>query len=472
MTEKQNFPRRSAVAVALFTLFLSGCATFSADGGLDNVSSLTNERTGQSVKLSKPTADANTPSDAVKALLEKPLTPDTAVQIALQNNKGLQVSLAELGVAEADLVQASRMRNPSFSFGRMRGGEDVEIERSVMFDLIGIVTMPIRSRIEGRRFEQAKLQAASQAVQLAADTRQAYFNAVAAQQNVKYMEQVQEAANAGAELSQRLARVGNVSKLDQAREQVFYADATAQVARARHNATAAREQLTRLLGLWGANIAFKLPDRLPDLPKAPRDIANIEQLAMEQRLDVQMAKRDAHATASALGLTKATRFINVLDAGYTNMSETGAPRANGYEIELELPLFDWSGARTARAEAMYMQSVHRTADLAIRARSQVREAYSAYRTTYDLARHYQNEVVPLRKKISDEVLLRYNGMLASVFELLTDARDQVSSVNTAIEAQRDFWIAETALQAAINGTGGSNVEIRSAAPAEAGGAEH
>jgi outer membrane protein TolC len=364
------------------------------------------------------------------------------------------------------------MRNPSFSFGRMRGGDDVEIERSVMFDLIGIVTMPIRSRIEGRRFEQAKLQAASQAVQLAADTRRACFNAVAAQQAVKYMEQVQEAADAGAELSQRLAKVGNVSKLDQAREQVFYADATAQVARARHNATAAREQLTRLLGLWGGNTAFKLPERLPDLPKAPRDIANVEQLAMEQRLDVQMAKRDAHATASALGLTKATRFINVLDAGYTNKSETGAPRANGYEIELELPLFDWSGARTARAEAMYMQSVHRTADLAIRARSQVREAYSAYRTTYDLARHYQNEVVPLRKKISDEVLLRYNGMLASVFELLTDARDQVSSVNAAIEAQRDFWIAETALQAAINGTGGSSVEIRSAARAEAGGAEH
>ncbi|RJF99992.1 TolC family protein [Noviherbaspirillum saxi] len=433
---------------------------------------MTKDRTGQAVQISKPTAEVNITSDAVTALLAKPLTPDTAVQIALQNNKGFQASLAELGVAEADLVQAGRLRNPSFSFGRMRGGEDVEIERSVMFDLIGLLTIPIRSGIEQRRFEQAKLQTASQAVQLAADTRRAYFNAVAAQQTAQYMEQVQAAADAGDELARRLAKVGNYSKLDQARQQVFYADATAQVARARHNATAAREQLTRLLGLWGANTAFKLPERLPDLPKAPNDIANVEQLAMSQRLDVQMAKYDAHATASALGLTKATRFINVLDAGYTNKSETGAPRANGYEIELELPIFDWSGARTAKAEALYMQSVHRTADLAVRARSQVREAYSGYRTTYDLAKHYQSEVVPLRKKISDEVLLRYNGMLASVFELLTDARDQVSSVNAAIEAQRDFWIAETDLQAAINGTGGSNVQIRSAAPAAAGAAEH
>lgn len=472
MSKRTYLPSRGAVATGFLTLFLTGCATFSSDGGLDSVNALATERTGQNVQLTKPTANATATSETVNQLLAKPLTPDAAVQIALLNNKRLQASLAELGVAEADLVQAGRLRNPSFSFGRSRGGDDVEIERSVMFDLIGLLTLPVRSGIEQRRFEQAKLLAASQAVQLAADTRRAYFNAVAAQQTALYMEQVQSAAEAGAELSQQLAKVGNLSKLDQAREQVFYADATAQVARARHNAVAAKEQLTRNLGLWGANTSYKLPDRLPDLPKEPREMANVEQLAMQQRLDVQMAKSDAGATARALGLTKATRFINVLEAGYTNTSETGEPRKNGYEIELELPIFDWSGARLARAEAMYMQAVNRTADMAVRARSQVREAYSAYRTTYDLAKHYQSNVVPLRKTISDEVLLRYNGMLASVFELLADARDQVSSVNAAIEAQRDFWIAETDLQAAINGTGGGSVEIRSTAPAASAAAEH
>jgi outer membrane protein TolC len=173
-----------------------------------------------------------------------------------------------------------------------------------------------------------------------------------------------------------------------------------------------------------------------------------------------MAKHDAQATASALGLSKSTRFINVLEAGYANKSQTGQPRQNGYEIALELPLFDWGSARTAKAEALYMQSVHRTADVAVRARSEVREAYSAYRTSYDVAKHYRDEVVPLRKKISDEVLLRYNGMLTGVFELLADAREQVGSVNASIEAQRDFWLAETDLQAAINGSGGSVASMR------------
>jgi outer membrane protein TolC len=338
-----------------------------------------------------------------------------------------------------------------------------------MFDFVGLLTLPARSNIESRRFEQAKLQVAGQAVQLAADTRKAYFNAVAARQSVQYAEQVVTAAEASAELAQRMSKVGNWSRLDQAREQAFYADATTQLARARHNATAAREQLTRLLGLWGSTVGYTLPDRLPDLPKAPNEAADIESRAMSQRLDVQMAKRSTEATASALGLTRATGVINVFEAGYANKSQTGLPRENGYEISLELPLFDWGGARIARAEATYMQAVHRTADTAIRARSEVREAYSAYRTGYDVAKHYRDEIVPLRKRISDEVLLRYNGMLASVFELLSDARDQVNSVNRAIEAQRDFWIAETRLQAAINGSGadGGSTQMRDQASGEA-----
>jgi len=141
----------------------------------------------------------------------------------------------------------------------------------------------------------------------------------------------------------------------------------------------------------------------------------------------------------------------VLEAGYANKSQTGEPRKNGYEIELELPLFDFGSTRAARAEATYMQAVHRTAEVAVNARSEVRESYSAYRSAYELARHYRDEVVPLRKRISDENMLRYNGMLASVFELLADARDQVGSVTAAIEALRDHWVAETNLRSVLTG---------------------
>ncbi|MDO8299986.1 TolC family protein [Lacisediminimonas sp.] len=459
------------LAAALSLVFLSGCASFSADGGISGVSDLTQARTGQKL-VRQDGATATEASATTDALLAKPLTADGAVAVALLNNRALQGALAELGVAEADLVQAGRMRNPGFSFGRSHNGSDVEIERSIFFDLAGLLTIPMRSGIERRRFESAQLITAGNAVNLAADVRRAYFNAIAARQVAHYFEQVVEAAAAGAELGKRLARVGNWSKLDEAREQVFHAEALAQFARARQNDVAAREQLTRLMGLWGERVAFTLPERLPDLPKAPAQGDNAEAQAMTQRLDIQVAKKESEATAAALGLTRATAFVNVLDFGYKNKSETGKSRSNGYEVELVLPIFDWGTARKAKAEALYMQALHRTADTAIRARSQVRESYAAYRTTYDVARHYRDQVVPLRKRISDEVLLRYNGMLSSTFELLADARDQVNAVSAAIEAQRDFWIAEIDLQAAINGSGSTGTAMRTrtaAASASAAG---
>ncbi|MFD2365663.1 TolC family protein [Pseudoduganella sp. GCM10020061] len=464
---KQYFLRLRPVVLGVAALALAGCTTFSRDGGLDAVSAMTAERTGQPIQLAKPGSAPATTAGTVSELLAKPLSAEGAVQVALLNNPGLQASFSQLGIAEADLVQAGWMSNPSFSFGRSSGPHAVEIERAIMFDIVGLLTLPMRSKIEASRFESAKLRAAAEAVRLATDTRKAYFNAVSAQQAALYAEQVHTAAEASAELAKRMAKVGNLSKLDQAREQAFYSDATAQLARSRHNATAAREQLARLLGVWGEQTKFQLPDRLPDLPQQPAAAERLEARAMQQRLDVQMAKREAALTANALGLSKTTRFINVLHGGYVNRSVTGEEREDGYEIELELPLFDWGGARVARAEAIYMQAVSRTADTAIRARSQVREAYSAYRTTYDVARHYRDEVVPLRKQISDEMLLRYNGMLISTFELLSDARAQIGAVNASIEAQRDFWIAETELQAAINGTGGASMQMNAQAAGDA-----
>ncbi len=435
--------------IAAASLLLAGCASFSPDGGFGKVLQLTQERTGQGVALQRSQEDAQTAQNRVAELLQAALTADAAVEVALLNNRGLQAKFSELGIAESELVRAGRLKNPSLSFGRMSGGGGVEIERAVLFDILGLLTMPMAKEVGQQRFEQAQYQAAYDAVSLAADVRRAYFDAVAAQELAKFYEQVKETADVSNELAKRMLQAGNFNKLAQMREQAFYADATAQLARAQHQAAAQREKLIRLLGLYGEQLNFRLPQRLPELPKQVLEPQNAEQTAMDKRLDVQMAKRAAEATAKSLHLTNATRMVNVLDVAYKNKSESGAPRANGYEIELELPLFDFGSTRAARAQATYMQAVNRTAEVAVNARSEVREAYSAYRTAYDLAQHYRDEVVPLRKRISEENLLRYNGMLIGVFELLADAREQVAGVTGYVQALRDFWVAETNLQTAL-----------------------
>ena len=444
----------TTLALAAAALLLSGCASFSPDGGFGAVQQFTQERTGQTPVRMNQAAGQATAQARIAELLKAPLSADSAVELALLNNRGLQASFADLGIAEADLVQAGRLRGPSLSFARLAGGGGVEIDRAVIFNLLGLITLPAATRIEQGRFEQSQLQAAYEAVGLAAAARRAFFRAVAAQQLVKYGAQVKEAADASNELARRMLQAGNFNKLQQMREQSFYADASAQLARAQHQALAEREGLTRLLGLSDTPQAFTLPDRLPDLPAEPASAQDAEQTALDKRLDVLIARRSAEALAQSLGATQATRWITGLDAGYQNKSLTGERRQNGYRLDLELPLLEMGAdpsPRVARAGASLLQAQHRAADVANNARSEVRESYSAYRTAYDLARHYRDEVVPLRKRISDENLLRYNGMLSSVFELLADARDQVGSVTGYVEALRDHWIAATDLQTALTG---------------------
>ena len=462
------------ILAAIATTLLAGCVSFTPDGGFGTVDSAVRERTGQEAKWIRSDNDADSVRARVRELLAQPLSAESAVQVALLSNPGLQASYAEMGIAEADLVQASRWKGPTFSFARLRRGNETELERSVFFDILGLISIPLSTKVERRRFEVAQARATGEALKVALEARKSFFSAVAAEEGVRYMEQVRLAAEASADLARRMAAAGNWPKLNQAREQVFYAEATAQLARVKQAKVVTRERLTRAMGLWGEDLRFALPERLPDLPKVAREAGDLEAQALAQRLDVQAARRETEALAKSMDLTQVTRFLNLLEFGLHHNSETDKPTQRGWEIELRIPIFDFGGARAVRAEHLYMQSVNRVADAAIRARSEVRETYSAYRTSFDLAKHYRDEIVPLRKRISEEMLLRYNGMLASVFELLADSRDSVMSVNAYIEALRDFWLAESDLQAAL--TSGSPGAMAGSAKAmalpAAGGAAH
>jgi outer membrane protein TolC len=461
----------------LAAMLLSGCAALSPDGGFGAVREATRQLAGHEVEWARDEDTRRRLDEQVAALLARPLSMDAAVRLALLNNRSLQAAFEELGISDADRAQAGRWPNPGFSFGRSTKGDEREIERGLHIDLGRLLALPMVRQLETRRFQRAQGLATMAVLQLAADTRKAWVGAVAAEQGVRYARQVMEAAEAGAELARRMAAIGNFNKLQLAREQSFYADAALALARAEQAQLGSRERLTRLLGLWGAQAAFQLPERLPDLPEAPRELPQIERLALEQRLDVQGARLGIEQTARQLGLTRVTRFVNVFEFGLMRNSSNEGPVQTGWEIGFEIPLFDWGGARVARAEGVYRQAVARAAAVAIDARSEVREAYGAYRTAYDIARHQRDERVPLARRISDENLLRYNGMLIGVFELLADARTQIATVNAAIDAQRDFWLAQADLDMALLGKPGLDAAAAVAAgagkaPAAAGDPGH
>jgi len=452
--------------LALAALLLSGCATLAPEKNLADLQQLTEGRTaGVAVQLQRPDRDQEA---LVTELLKQPLSAESAVRIALLGSPAVQQALVTLDLSDALRVQAGRLPNPHFSIADLAEGEKREIERALRFDLVGLLFLPWRSEWQSRQHELAKLQAAQEIARLATDVRKAWINAVAAEQSLRYLNDVQEAAEAGAELARRMTRVGNFSKLQQAREQVVVADAAAQLARAQQRARNEREKLTRLLGLWGAQAQFTLSPRLPDLPSTPPLLDDVEARALRERLDVRSVVAETRHVAGSLGLVKATGYFDGMSLAYKHSSIVDGAgereQKHGWELELPLPIFDWGSARNARAEAIYLQSAVRVRNVAVLARSEAREAYSGWRTAYDLARHYREEVVPLRRFISDEMLLRYNGMLASVWDLLGEIRQQSLSVNQALEAQRDFWLADADLQLALTATSpGALTQLRGGA---------
>jgi outer membrane protein TolC len=431
---------------------LAGCAGFSTDAGLGPAQRAAQQHLGGK-ELAWP-RDAQTREridQRVTELLREPLSADTAVQLALFNHRGLQARFHQLGLSEAELVQASRLPSPGFTFGRFKAGDEREIERGWHFSLARLIALPWLRDAARARFEAAQNEAALAVLEHGAAARRAWVQAVAAGEGVRYARQVMQAADASAELARRMQRAGNFSALQRAREQAFYADAALNVARAEQLERAAREKLTRLLGLWGAQADFRLPERLPDLPREPREMPDAERRAIAQRLDVAAAGHAVAQRTAEHGLARGVILTDGLELGLERNSSNAGPTQRGWELGLEIPLFDGGQARRAIADHALQQALRRAEQTAIDARSEVREAYGAYRTAFDIAKHHREEIVPLRKRILDENVLRYNGMLIGVFELLADARAQIASVNAAIEALRDFWLAEADLELALVG---------------------
>ncbi|MCP4738011.1 MAG: TolC family protein [Bosea sp.] len=463
---------------------LGGCAGFSPDGGMAPIQAAAYAEIGKEVTKIGDDQAALTAKARVDQLLRKPLTADSAVQVALLNNRGLQAAFNELGIAEAQMVAASLPPNPRFGISKLSGRFEVEVERQIVGSLLALITLPARAEIAGDRFKTAQLRAVEAVLRLAADARRQYYRAVAANAQVAFYQEAKASADAASELFKRLGESGGVNKIDQAREFAFEAELTVQLAQARQQQSQERERLIRQLGLWGGDLKFRVGS-LPPLPRL-QSVKAIEAEALRKRVDIQIARAELDTLAKSLGLANATRFVNDIDLlgrrtydrgrsiGADGDVEREVRRSRTLELEIDIPIYDFGQSKVALAEQTYMQAANKLAEKAVNARSEAREAYTTYRANYDITRQYQNNVLPLRKIIQDQSLLQYSGMLNDVTDLITDARNRILSNVAAINARRDFWIAHTDFKHALigGGSGGGGSATVAAAGGDAGGGGH
>lgn len=440
-----------AAAVALTA---SACATIDPSRGHTEVAALVDERIG-----AKTGWDRGTPDDAaiqkhVDELLSGGLTVDHAIAIALINNPGLQRTYEELGVSQADLVQAGLWSNPGLEahVGLALPGEGIsELNGGLVMDFLQLFVLPLRKRVAEEQFDADVLRVAHEALGVAAEVDRQFREVQAREKLVALRRSVVDGEAASAELAQQLFAAGNITQLELASRRARYEEARVALGREELALVEAREDLNKLLGLWGARTSWKLAAELPPLPEKDPPLEHLEATAIRQRLDIEAARLQRALMWKAVELARSTRWFGQIEVGVDAHRDADGPRLLGPTLSLELPVFDQRQAVIARLEAQFRQAERRLDELSIDARSDVRRSVARLGFLRQTVEHYRKVVLPLREEVLEQAQLQYNGMQIGLFELVQAKQEQVDAYATYIEAVRDYWQERAQLRRLVGG---------------------
>jgi cobalt-zinc-cadmium efflux system outer membrane protein len=360
-------------------------------------------------------------------------------------------------VSQAEMVQAGLLSNPSlggsvgFPIDGDGDGGTVEYEASIALNFLDVFVLPLRKRVAREQFVADTLRVAHEALDVAADVSKAFAEVQAHAQLTELDRTVLQAAHAAAELADRQHRAGNITELTLATERAAYQQAKLDVAREELELLTKREELNRLLGLWGPQTEWALAAKLPDLPADEARLEHLESIAIRQRLDVDAARKQALLMTNAVALARAPRLFGVIEVGVHVHQDPDGPRLFGPTLSLELPVFDRRQAVIAKLEAQKRQAERRLAALSIDARSQVRIARARLLSARQVVEHYRTVLLPLRETVVEHASLQYNGMQIGLYELLSAKKEQVESYRAYVGSVRDYWVARAELERVMGG---------------------
>lgn len=462
--------RPSALLAAMVASLAVSCATAPAKAGLDDVQGLVGPRTGETVAWRQTSPPDPRVEEALQGLLTKRLTVDDAVQIALLGNRRLQATFEDLGIAQADLIQAGLLPNPVISAEiRFPPRPRPPFELDLLQNVLDLLTRPARRRIAESALDEAKFRVAHAVLELAMDTRVAFYSLQAALQTLEMRRSVIEATAASAEMARRIHEAGNNTDLDLANEQAASEDARLAAALAESEVAERRERVNVLLGLWGPNTAWQIEERLPEALPLTVSPERLESVAIANRLDLAAAREEVARAAQALGLSRDFRLLPELNVSGHLEREPEGTTTVGPSVQFQLPIFDQGQAEIAKAESELRRARQRFAALAIEIRSEVRSTYARIVSAQARARHYRNVVLPLRARIVERTQLQFNAMQLGVFELLQARQAEISAGADYVEALRDSWTLraelEHALGTRIESTNPTPIESQNAGPA-------
>lgn len=454
--QKTIHSQSSLLVLGTVTAFISGCASVDQQTAFQSVQNDVSNQTGQHVVWNQGSADDQKAEAAVHQILTQPLNADGAVRIALLNNPDLQASFEEIGISQADLVQAGLLHNPTLMASWRfpdRPPSITDTEYSLAADFLDLVMIPMKLKIAKANLEQTELRLDHEVLELVTQVKTAFYMYQADGQLEARLELIAQADQAGADTAKAQQQAGNTTDLDSADRQAQVALAHVYLVNAQKEKLGAREKLNRLMGLWGSDVDWKATPNLPELPDHEVSLKNLEALAISQRRDLAAMQREVDAMGMALSLKTNTRFLpSTIDVGVdTEKTSDNGQHLTGPTLDLTLPIFDQGQGEIARLTSQYRKAQRELQSRAIQIRSEVREARETLKMDRDLVEYYKKTVVPLNIQIVNQSILQFNAMQKNAFDLFLSKQRELETEKDYISAWRDYWIARVELEQAVGG---------------------
>lgn len=446
--------RTSVTGLATFlTMGLAACGTLRPGMGFVDVEHAATTRSSPAIHWYQGTPADREVEQRIKTLLASELTADSAVQIALFNNRSLQATFERLGIAQAELVQAGLLPNPIVHLGLRLpvNAPGASAELSLLENFIRALQIPLRKRVAAAAFEVTKLEVAEAVINLAADVEVAFFTVQGAEQMLDLRRTVAQAMEYSAELAAKQRSAGNIPDLDLANELALFEETRLDVVRAEEEVLGSREELNVLLGVWGGDTGWTIAARLPDPPREMLPSHGLESLAISQRLDLAAVRQEIEQQARAVGLARFDAIIPAGDLGADAEREPEGDWTVGPAIELPVPVFDQGQAATAAVTGQLRQARQRYRALAVQIRAHVRRARTRAEAARRRSAHYRAVVLPLRRRVVDQTQLQYNAMQVGAVQLLQAKRDEIDAGRGYVESLTEYWVARAELERAVGG---------------------
>jgi outer membrane protein, heavy metal efflux system len=441
-------------ALVAITQLLGGCVVVPRDAGFDTVQASATERTGFAVRWNRKAGDQRAARLALDELLAKPLTVEGAVAIALLNNRRLQATYEELGVAQAEVVQAGLLANPLLD-GDVKfpeGGGGTKVELSITQNFLDLFLIPLRKKVAEAEFETTKLRVTAEVIAAVAQARETLLEYQAAEQTLEMRRSVAAATEASYDLAQRLRAAGNNTDLDLAQERALYEQAKIDLATAEVEVLDARERVNVALGLWGTDTRWTAAHRLPEIPESDdQALEDVERRAVQSSIDLLIARQQVEATAQRFGIRRSFGLFPEAELGVAFEREPDGAHEIGPAFALPIPLFDQGQAATAAARAELERARQEFYATAVEVRSAARSTRNRLLAARAKANYYRQVILPLRRDITERTQLQYNAMQIGAFQLLLAKQDEIEAGVAYINALRDYWLARSSVEQISSG---------------------